>query len=85
MLLLLERRRHTLVPRGLLLAIQQFDELLVVLGLGKAVDHQLGGVLDLLAGEGAAQELRAVQIFTGQDELFFAGAGRVEVDRGPQA
>ncbi|MFQ3241148.1 MAG: hypothetical protein ACI9JZ_000832 [Lentimonas sp.] len=41
------------------LAVEEFEEFGVVLGLTEAFDHDLGGVFDLLAGECAAEELSA--------------------------
>jgi thiamine pyrophosphokinase len=48
------------------LALEQLQKLFVVLGLGKSVDHGLGGIFDLLTCECTAEELGAFKVFTRQ-------------------
>src|SRR5471032_2595772 len=61
----------------------EFQELVVRLCLGKAGDHGLRRLLDLLGDERPAEEVDVLELLRVDQELLLAGAGGRDVDRGP--
>src|SRR3954466_2068136 len=73
-------RRGTAQERSWLLD-DELDELGVGLGFAQAGDHGVGGFLDLLLHQGAAEEVDALEGLRVVDQQFLlAGAGGLDVD-----
>src|SRR5947207_3292152 len=66
-------------------AADEFDEVVVRLGLAQAGDGGLAGFLDLGLHEGAAEKVDRLEALRLDEELFLAGAGGLDVDSGPEA